>query len=98
MLPTLSRRSRTTRHWRSKSESACRWSTRQSKSDRAKVLKLADKTSNVRAITASPSPDWSVKRRLEYVAWARDVVAGLRGTNSWLESQFDVAAEAAERS
>ena len=40
------------------------------KSDRAKILKLADKTSNLRAIAASPSPDWSVKRRLEYVAWA----------------------------
>ena len=37
------------------------------KSQRAKILKLADKTSNLRAIAASPPPDWSVKRRLEYV-------------------------------
>jgi hypothetical protein len=50
------------------------------KSSKAKVIKLADATSNLRAITASPSPDWSVKRRLEYV-WARSVVEGLRGTN-----------------
>jgi hypothetical protein len=41
-------------------------------------------------------PDWSVRRRLEYVAWARDVVAGLRGTNAWLEAEFDRAAEAAD--
>jgi guanosine-3',5'-bis(diphosphate) 3'-pyrophosphohydrolase len=68
------------------------------KSARAKVIKLADKTSNLRAIMASPSPDWSVKRRLEYVGWARDVVAGLRGTNEWLEAEFDRAAEAAKRS
>ena len=68
------------------------------KSQRAKLIKLADKTSNLRAITASPSPDWSVKRRLEYVAWAREVVAGLRGTNVWLEAEFDRAAEAADRS
>ena len=68
------------------------------KSHRAKLIKLADKTSNLRAITASPSPDWSVKRRLAYVAWARDVVAGLRGTNAWLEDEFDRAAEAADRS
>ncbi|WP_046864780.1 HD domain-containing protein [Microvirga massiliensis] len=68
------------------------------KSDRAKLIKLADKTSNLRAITASPSPDWSVKRRLEYVAWAREVVTGLRGTNAWLEAEFDRAAEAADRS
>jgi GTP diphosphokinase / guanosine-3',5'-bis(diphosphate) 3'-diphosphatase len=69
-----------------------------SKSSRAKLIKLADKTSNLRAITASPSPQWSVKRRLEYVAWARDVVAGLRGTSEWLEGEFDRAAEAAEDS
>ena len=68
------------------------------KSARAKLIKLADKTSNLRAITASPSPEWSVKRRLEYVAWAREVVAGLRGTNEWLEAEFDKAAEAADES
>ena len=66
------------------------------KSNRAKLIKLADKTSNLRAITASPSPEWSVKRRLEYVKWARDVVAAVRGTNEWLEAEFDKAAEAAD--
>ena len=65
------------------------------KSSKAKLIKLADKTSNLKAITASPSPDWSVKRRLEYVAWARSVVEGLRGTNAWLETEFDKAAQAA---
>jgi GTP diphosphokinase / guanosine-3',5'-bis(diphosphate) 3'-diphosphatase len=68
------------------------------KSRRAKVIKLADKTSNLRTLSASPPPDWSVKRRLEYVSWARNVVRGLRGTNEWLEQEFDRAAEAAERS
>ncbi len=68
------------------------------KSARAKVLKLADKTSNLRALAASPAPDWSVRRRIEYVEWARAVVAGLRGANAWLETQFDAAASAAERS
>ena len=68
------------------------------KSDRAKVLKLADKTSNLRAIAASPPPDWTVKRRIEYVQWAKDVVDGLRGINARLEAQFDDAADAAERS
>src|SRR3954453_19615371 len=68
------------------------------RSSRAKTLKLADKTSNLRAITASPPPDWSVKRRVEYVTWARDVVAGLRGVNEWLEAEFDKAASAAEES
>ena len=68
------------------------------KSPRAKILKLADKTSNLRAIAASPPPDWSVKRRIEYVLWARDVAKGLRGVNQRLEDQFDEAAAAAERS
>ena len=34
----------------------------QKKSQRGKILKLADKTSNLRAIAASPPPDWSVRR------------------------------------
>jgi hypothetical protein len=68
------------------------------KSDQAKMLKLADKTSNLRAIAVSPPPDWSVKRRLEYIDWAKSVVAGLRGVSPGLEEQFDRAAEDAERS
>ena len=68
------------------------------KSDRAKLIKLADKTSNLRAITASPSPSWSVQRRLQYVSWAREVVAGLQGVNEWLEAEFGKAAEAADAS
>jgi (p)ppGpp synthase/HD superfamily hydrolase len=72
--------------------------TARSKSARAKVLKLADKISNLRAIAASAPSDWSVKRRLEYVQWAREVAKGLRGVNQKLEEQFDNAAAAAERS
>jgi (p)ppGpp synthase/HD superfamily hydrolase len=68
------------------------------KSTRAKLLKLADKTSNLRAIGVSPPADWSVKRRIEYVEWARKVAAGLRGVSPKLEQQFDEAAHAAERS
>ena len=52
---------------------------------------------NVRAIADSPAPDWTAKRRLDYVQWARDV-AGLRGTSLWLEQQFDEAAARAEAS
>jgi GTP diphosphokinase / guanosine-3',5'-bis(diphosphate) 3'-diphosphatase len=68
------------------------------KSQRAKILKLADKTSNLRAIAASPPPDWSIKRRLEYVDWARRVSEGLKGVSHWLEGEFDQAAKEAERS
>jgi (p)ppGpp synthase/HD superfamily hydrolase len=68
------------------------------KSQQAKIIKLADKTSNLRAITFSPAPTWSVKRKLEYIEWAKKVVAGVRGASPWLEQQFDRAAENAERS
>jgi len=62
------------------------------------LIKLADKTSNVRAVANSPAPDWSVERRRGYVEWARSVVAGLRGTSPWLEKQFDEVAAQAVRS
>ena len=65
---------------------------------KAKVLKLADKTSNLHALATSSAPDWSVRRKMEYISWARKVVAGLRGTNEILEKQFDEAAQAAEQS
>lgn len=68
------------------------------KSREAKLIKLADKTSNLRTIAASPAAGWSVERRLEYLAWATEVVAGVRGVSPWLEGKFDEAAEQAVRS
>ena len=68
------------------------------KSEGAKIIKLADKTSNLRAIATSPPAEWSVQRRLDYVTWAQQVIAGLRGANPWLEQQFDEAAKRAHQS
>jgi (p)ppGpp synthase/HD superfamily hydrolase len=58
----------------------------------AKVIKLADKTSNLRAMAFSPPKGWPAARRAEYLDWSRKVVAGCRGANAWLEGQFDAAA------
>jgi (p)ppGpp synthase/HD superfamily hydrolase len=63
------------------------------KSKRAKFIKLADKTSNLRSLVSSPPDDWSIQRRREYLNWALNVAEGLRGANAWLEAQFDEAAE-----
>ena len=68
------------------------------KSFGAKIIKLADKTSNLRALASSPPADWPVERRLEYVAWAERVVSGLRGANATLEDLFDEAVRAATAS
>jgi HD domain len=68
------------------------------KSYRAKLIKLADKTDNVRRMGSDPPPDWTIQRRSDYIERAREVVAQLRGTNEWLARQFDLAADAAERS
>lgn len=58
-------------------------------SDRAKMIKVADKTCNVRDIGARPPADWDEQRRLEYFDWARQVVEGCRGVNPGLDRYFD---------
>lgn len=58
-------------------------------SDRAKTVKLGDKVCNTRDMLQHPPQDWPEQRRREYLAWARAVVAELRGTNSGLEAEFD---------
>lgn len=67
------------------------------KTQRAKVLKLADKTSNLRSLAASPPASWSEQRIAEYVAWTKQVVAALGDVSPWLEQQFALAATDADR-
>jgi GTP diphosphokinase / guanosine-3',5'-bis(diphosphate) 3'-diphosphatase len=56
---------------------------------KAKLVKLADKISNVRDLGQSPPVGWTLERRQEYFDWALAVVNGMRETNSALESAFD---------
>ena len=58
----------------------------------AQIIKLADKTSNLRALSASPPKDWSGERIAEYLAWASRVVDACREASPWLADQFDLAA------
>ena len=55
----------------------------------AKIVKLADKSANIRDVSEKPPSEWSVERRMEYLNWAEKVVAGCRGTNEALEAHFD---------
>ena len=68
------------------------------KSRDAKLLKLADKISNLRSVALSPPSHWSDQRRREYVDWASAVAAGLVGVSDWLDKQFEEARKLAERS
>ena len=63
------------------------------KSTRAKMIKIADKISNFRALVKSPPDTWSEERKSGYLAWARRVVNGARGANGRLERIFDEAAQ-----
>jgi (p)ppGpp synthase/HD superfamily hydrolase len=59
------------------------------KSPSAKLIKIADKISNIRARAHS---DLSAEERedlIDYVDWAEKVVAGCRGGNAALDSLFD---------
>ena len=59
------------------------------KSEEARMVKMADKISNLRSILDSPPPDWDDKRKTEYFNWAKKVVDGCRGVNAGLEAEFD---------
>ena len=55
------------------------------KTPRAKMIKLADLTSNLRQLPDS----WETQRIHDYFEWADKVAAGCRGINSELERTFD---------
>jgi guanosine-3',5'-bis(diphosphate) 3'-pyrophosphohydrolase len=59
------------------------------KSVGAKLIKLADKSCNIRDMVGSPPEDWSLERRREYLLWTEKVVAELRGTNAALEDYYN---------
>lgn len=66
-------------------------------SDRAKLVKLADKISNVHDLIHEPPEGWSHQRRQAYLDWSIQVVNGLRGINPQLEFYYDkIYAQACE--
>lgn len=56
------------------------------KSDGAKLIKIADKISNLEDLVARP-PDWSAERIAQYRHWASKVVGGCRGINRQLDER-----------
>ena len=53
----------------------------------AKLIKLADKTCNVRDTLVNP-PDWPLQRKLDYLDFAERIATGLGRVNPALEADF----------
>lgn len=68
-----------------------------SKSPRAALVKLGDKTSNVISIGRSRPVDWDTRRCLIYVAWAEEVAAALPGAVAEARAELAQAAQATRR-
>ncbi len=60
-------------------------------SPRARLIKIADKTCNLRDVAADPPRDWTRDERVAYARWGADVVARIRGENPHLDAAFDDA-------
>lgn len=65
-------------------------------SERAKLIKIADKTSNVAELVDRPAKDETAKGMQKYLDWARAVVEACRGVDDAMEAAFDTAAERLE--
>jgi (p)ppGpp synthase/HD superfamily hydrolase len=57
--------------------------------DRAKLIRIADKIANIRDVTHHPPAHWDLDRRRGYLDWTEIVVAGCRGANPHLEVVYD---------
>jgi guanosine-3',5'-bis(diphosphate) 3'-pyrophosphohydrolase len=58
-------------------------------SQRAQMVKLADKLCNLRDLRHSPPPDWSRERVSAYFDWAKKVVERMRGVSPVLDRLLD---------
>ena len=57
----------------------------------AKLVKLADKISNLRDVAERPPHAWGLQRKRDYFDWTARVAVGLRGAHPVLEALFDDA-------
>jgi hypothetical protein len=67
------------------------------KSREARIIKMADVISNLRAIAVSPPAGWSAERKLGYLEGCRQLIDAARGTEASIERIFDETAANVER-
>ncbi|MEZ4647430.1 MAG: HD domain-containing protein [Candidatus Eisenbacteria bacterium] len=65
-------------------------------SPRARQLKIADHASNIDDLGVEAPVTWSMERRISYLAWSEQVIAGCRGVNEALEAHYDAAVRRAK--
>jgi len=58
-------------------------------SEKAKMIKIADKICNIHDIIHTPPTGWFLEEKVEYLVWAEKVVTGCRGVDDRLEAHFD---------
>ena len=61
----------------------------ESLSKKARLIKLADKISNVKSLLSFPPEGWDLEKRSLYINWADKIIMALRGTNEKLEAHYD---------
>lgn len=66
-------------------------------SERAKLVKLGDKICNIADVAWNPPQGWSLSRRMDYLDWTEQVVAGCRGASRALEARYDQVLAAARK-
>jgi guanosine-3',5'-bis(diphosphate) 3'-pyrophosphohydrolase len=60
-------------------------------SKRAALVKLADKTCNLRDVADNPPVGWTLERRRDYFDWALQVIDGLPRVSKRMRAIFDAA-------
>jgi hypothetical protein len=67
------------------------------KSKEARLVKMADVISNLRAIAVSPPAGWAPERKIGYLEGCRQLIDAGRGTDAAIERIFDETAADVER-
>lgn len=58
-------------------------------SPQARLIRIADKISNIRDLGPVQPPGWSREVKLRYIDWAESVVANIRSSHPAMEKLFD---------
>lgn len=58
-------------------------------SPKARIIRLADKIANVKAVLSYPPESWDIEKRSYYINWADRIIRALSGTNKNLEDYYE---------